>query len=102
MPALKSGALSSGAGLAGKDYETRMLANKLRNLTIEKCLKILEGKKTQLQDQLLLKLATVALPRLNEHSGEGGGPIPISLVKLFDQTDVDGSTAVPPVPTESN
>ena len=40
--------------------------------------------------QMLLKLATTVLPRVNEHSGPNGKPIPI--LNILDHEDNNGSS----------
>ena len=66
----------------------RELSKKVRRLTLKKIERILQQpvvrmtvEEYNLYKQVLLKLAGTVLPRLNEHSGPDGKPIP-----LFDNT----------------
>lgn len=36
---------------------------------------------TRFKEQMLLRLAGSVLPRLNEVSGEGGGPVEVTVIK---------------------
>ena len=68
----------------GKDYESRELSKKVRDLALEKILLTLQGKGSKdkrFQQALLLKLAGTVLPRLNEHTGEGGEPITLKIIQ---------------------
>lgn len=72
----------------GKTFNDRLLAGKVRDLTLNKIYSILQKEydpKEQKEDlkfqrELLLKLSGSILPRLNEHSGQDGEPIQISIV----------------------
>lgn len=66
-----------GTGQGGKSMQDRELAAEVRKLTLEECKRHLKAKKGRLYEALLVKLAGTALPRLNEHTGEDGGPIQI-------------------------
>ena len=74
------------AGILNND---RKLGAEVRRMTLNKLKDILgddEHKKydEKFQREVLLKLATNALPRLNEHTGEDGGPLSIRLVQYGD------------------
>ena len=74
-------------GKGGKTWEARQQANKVRGLVLSELQEILEDKTYQkytkdYREQILLKLATTALPRINEHSGPDGGAIEVSEVDL--------------------
>lgn len=73
-----------GGGKGGRNFNDREQSARVRTLTLEKIEKILKGKRTKLQDAVILKLAGTVLPRLNEHTGEGGGALIISFDKSFD------------------
>jgi hypothetical protein len=64
----------------------RVLAAAVRNLTMLQILDIYSGEhplwSAELQRQVILKLASTVLPRLNEHSGEDGGPIEQRIIYL--------------------
>jgi hypothetical protein len=62
------------------DINDKKLAAQVRSLALQEIRDVLVGehpfhKDVQFCKQLLLKLAGTVLPRLNEHSGEGGGPV---------------------------
>lgn len=85
-------AVTNGTGQGGKSFQDRELAAKVRTKTLEDIYEILtDSKKSKrfsaFKKQLLLKMSVSVLPRLNEHSGESGGPIQISLSKLLTQAD---------------
>lgn len=79
----------SGTGQGGKTLNDRKLAAEVRTMSLRQMKAILEGKDAgklpytpMLHEDLLKKLAATALPRLNEHSGEDGGPIEITGVSI--------------------
>lgn len=81
-------AKGSGTGQGGKSMQDRELAAKVRKLTLEKIAELFEMpvvKMThadlELHNAILIRLAGTVLPRLNEHMGEGGDPIVISISK---------------------
>ena len=57
--------------------QDRELAAEVRKLTLEGCKRALLKKKGKMYEAVLLKLAGTILPRLNEHSGPDGNPIPL-------------------------
>lgn len=71
--------------MAGKTHQDRELAAKVRSLCLEEIQQVLEGTHAELSEdvnfkkQLLLKLSSSILPRLNEVSGPDGGEIPIPI-----------------------
>lgn len=86
----------------GKTLNDRMLAADVRTLTLKKIKPILEAtydpkkEKDELrfQRELILKLASTVLPRINEHSGNNGDPIVVELVKYGNSNkDEDPSAA---------
>ena len=71
--------------MAGIINNDRKLGAEVRRMTLNKIKDILgddEHKKydEKFQREVLLKLATNALPRLNEHTGESGEPINVNIV----------------------
>ena len=81
------------AGIVNND---RKLGAEVRRMTLNKIKDILgdeEHKKydEKFQREVLLKLATNALPRLNEHTGESGDPINVNIVNYAG----NNNTAVP-------
>ncbi len=63
--------------MAGKNFNDRELAARVRTLALEEVEKVLKKKKGKLYEAVLIRLSGTLLPRLNELSGEGGGPIQI-------------------------
>lgn len=68
----------------GKSFNDRKLAAEVRNLTLGKIKDILEmpivkmkNDDYELYKALIIKLAGTVLPRLNEHSGPDGEPLPL-------------------------
>ena len=66
--------------MAGVTKNDRMLASRVRNLVLTQIESVLNGDDENFKKQLLLKLATNALPRLNEHTGEDGEPINLKII----------------------
>jgi hypothetical protein len=79
------------AGIVNND---RKLGAEVRRMTLNKIKDILgddEHKKydEKFQREVLLKLATNALPRLNENTGEDGGPIIIQVAQeILQKNDI--------------
>ena len=68
----------------GKDYESRELSKKVRDLTLQELADILEGKKKvekRYRQAIVLKLAGAVLPRLTELTGGGGDPLVVRIEK---------------------
>lgn len=68
----------------GKSLQDRQLAAEVRNLTLTKIKALfimprvdMGAHEAELHDRILEKLAGSVLPRLNEHSGPEGEPIPL-------------------------
>ena len=75
--------------MAGKDFNDRVLAARVRTMALEEIEKVLkEPEMTELKKQVLLKLAGTVLPRLNEHTGDSGEPLKI----VFDSAFKDAVT----------
>lgn len=70
-------AVKNGTGQGGKSFQDRELAAKVRSLTLDRILKILTKGNGRLYEAVIIKLAGTVLPRLNEHSGPDGAPIPL-------------------------
>ncbi len=69
----------------GKTFNDRIKSAKVREKVLDAVLKVYEGKEdklTQRQWELTLRMATTILPRLNEHTGEDGGPIQLKEVTI--------------------
>lgn len=73
---------ASGIGQGGKSLQDRELAARVRKLGLEEMEAVLKGTDAEYKKQLVLRLAGTLLPRLNEHTGEDGGPIAISGVEI--------------------
>lgn len=71
-------------GAGGATFEHRRLANSVRKLALDEIAKVLDPKykDKDYQKAMLLKIAPSLLPRLNEHTGEDGGPIQIQGVEI--------------------
>jgi hypothetical protein len=70
----KNGVGNSG----GKSKNDRLLASRVRTKALEEIEKILDQDGlTEMKKQILLKLASSVLPRLNEHAGNDGEPIQV-------------------------
>ena len=77
--------------MAGPLKVTRDLADKVRKIGLTEIIDVLENKRDYGMDfrkQLLLKLAPTLLPRINEHSGPDGKPIPILGYVPKDDSDI--------------
>jgi len=82
MAAAKGNKNASGKHRA-VDINDKQLAAYVRSLALTEIKEILEGDGDKMFKQaLLLRLAGSILPRLNEHSGEGGGPIEQRIIYL--------------------
>jgi len=80
--------------MAGKSFQDRELAAKVRTLALERSYEILEKKKPkELYEGLLLRFASTILPRLNEVSGPDGEPIPILNVLPVNPSDAKNTGA---------
>lgn len=69
----------------GRTFVDRQMTSAVRNKVLADIFEVLkETKKVEAfgeyKKQMLLKLASTVLPRINEHMGEGGGAIKISQV----------------------
>lgn len=71
--------------MAGKNYNDRILASEVRTLALEKVMIALKKGKGRFFEQILVRLAGTLLPRLNELTGENGGPLVIELPKIIIQ-----------------
>lgn len=58
--------------MAGIPSNDRELGARVRRLTLKKIEAILLGDDEAFKKQVILKLSSSILPRINEHSGEGG------------------------------
>lgn len=77
-------ATTNGTGQGGKSFQDRKLAAEVRRQALSNIKLVLKDDKksvgkvakwSEYKREIVLKLAGTVLPRLNEHSGEGGGPI---------------------------
>ncbi len=64
-------------GGKGKSFNDRELAAEVRTLTLNEIKKALSGNDVEFKQAVILRLAGSILPRLNEHSGPDGKPIPL-------------------------
>jgi hypothetical protein len=73
--------------MAGITLNDRKLAADVRTLSLKEMKKVLEGNDEDFKKQLILKLASSALPRLNEITGEDGDPIVVQMVNYANSTN---------------
>ncbi len=70
----------------GKSLNDRNLAASVRSLALKEIKTILEQKGlTEMKKQIILKLAPTLLPRLNEHTGEDGNQIQVTITNYGDK-----------------
>lgn len=75
---------TSGTGQGGKSFQDRELAASVRALGLKEIEKVLMQKDMdEFKKQVILRLAGSLLPRLNEHSGEGGGPVAVQISEVI-------------------
>jgi len=77
----------NGTGKRGKSFNDRVLAAEVRTLALTEIKSILEDKKYKdkaFQKAILLKLTGQILPRLNELTGDDGGPVKASIKVVFE------------------
>ena len=74
--------------MAAPKYTDRLRAQKLRSLTIDQITAALNGDDEAFKKALLLRLAGSVLPRLNEHTGEDGEPINVSIINYGNNTAI--------------
>lgn len=72
----------------GKTFQDRMIAAEVRKLALGKIKALLEMPEVKMKTDdyelykaVLIRLAGTVLPRLNEHTGEDGGDIVITIAK---------------------
>lgn len=69
----------------GKTLNDRVLAANVRTMSLKLIQKYLEGEDEDFKKQLILKLASTVLPRINEHTGEEGKPIEINITSSLEK-----------------
>ena len=87
-------ASKSGTGQGGKTLNDRKLAASVRTQALTDVLAVLQGKPeveewSDYKKQLLAKMSSSLLPRLNEHTGEDGEPLKL----LYDSTFASPTSA---------
>lgn len=70
--------------MAGANLANRKLSDQLRWKLLKEANDIMDGDDKLAKKELLMKMANTILPRLNEHTGEGGGDIKVNIVKYGD------------------
>lgn len=72
---------------SGVTANDRELGAEVRRMSLKKVRKILSDdyEDKDYQKAVLLKLVPTLLPRLNEHSGEGGEPLTIKIINYGDR-----------------
>ena len=64
----------------GKSLNDREKSAKVRDKVLDTILSVYAGKKVSGKKwELTLRMATIVLPRLNEHTGDGGGPLRVEI-----------------------
>lgn len=78
----KKNALGNRGGHGAPTVQDRKLSQEVRRLTLRELKRILSKPKNDydLYKAILIKLAGAVLPRLNEISGENGGPIQVQQI----------------------
>jgi hypothetical protein len=80
-------------GKGGLVFNDRELAAKVRTLTLNECKFWLENRKSKMYKLVLGNLSRSVLPRMNEITGENGGPLVIELPKeIVDKNGLHPST----------
>ncbi len=69
----------------GVSFNDRVLAGEVRKMGLQHLKRILNPKfkDKKLQNDVILKISSSLLPRLNEHTGADGGALTISFDKSF-------------------
>ena len=70
-------------GVKGVNFNDRQLAAEVRTMTLNECYFWLSNRKSKLYKLVLGNLSKSVLPRLNEVTGENGGPLVIELPKAI-------------------
>jgi hypothetical protein len=65
--------------MAGVALNDRALGARVRRLTLKEIEKILLGDDDAYKKEIIMKLAPSILPRINEHSGENGEAIKVTI-----------------------
>jgi len=65
--------------MAGVALNDRALGARVRRLTLKEIEKILLGDDDSYKKEIIMKLAPSILPRINEHSGENGEAIKVTI-----------------------
>lgn len=65
--------------MAGIIHNDRELGARVRRLTLKQIEKILLGDDDTYKKEIIMKLAPSILPRINEHSGENGEAIKVTI-----------------------
>ncbi len=75
-------AIKANTGQGGKTLNDRKLAGDVRTLAMREMYRVLKGTDEEYKKELILKLATTVLPRINEISGPDGGAVQIAGVEV--------------------
>lgn len=77
--------------MAGIFHNDRKQGARVRRLLLNEVEKILTGDDEVAKKEILMKMCTTLLPRLNEHSGEDGEPIKINVVNYGNNNSLSVS-----------
>ncbi len=70
-------------GGKGKTFNDRVLAAEVRTLGLNEIKKALKGDDVEFKKAVILRLAGSLLPRLNEHTGDSGGPLQVEISEII-------------------
>lgn len=79
-------------GNKGVSFNDRELAGDVRRLALDLIKDVLTGKDDKYKKELLLRLAPNLLPRLNEVTGENGGPLNIEISEVIAKKNASKSS----------
>ena len=82
--------------MARKQTYDSTIVTEVRNKALGEIMEVLKESPTsqkfgERKYQMLLKLATTVLPRVNEHTGLEGGPIPLLVTFIDEKTKINHS-----------
>jgi hypothetical protein len=82
--------------MAGPKYSDKLLSSDVRRLALKEVRDVLTGDKDyglEFKKALILKLSGNILPRLNEHTGDEGGPMIFQITKEIAEKNGVSSTS---------
>lgn len=90
-------AVTNGTGQGGKSFQDRQLAAEVRSSALKSIKAILNNEPeveewSDYKKQLLLKMSSSILPRLNEHTGADGEALKITFDGAFTRSSKEDSS----------